>query len=326
MWTFTNRENCMRTKFGLSLLIAAMALVTSGLAGEINSDAGTTSFPFLKIGVGARAVAMGGAFAGLANDASAMYYNPAGPALSEHDLYTAEYHNYFMDIQSGYAAFVKNLDEVQALSAYASYLNYGEFIESDTTGSATGNTFGGGDMLLAAGYARRLGRGIQAGLVAKFLYEKVGEYSASGVAVDLGASYVNDRQRFGAGLAIQNLGKQMGTLGDQKYDLPLAVRGGVFYRPRGLSLLLTSDIILPTDNDPVFAIGGEYDDLKPLYIRMGWNSFGSNYRTADSDDSWAGLTFGFGVDFKQFQLSYAFMPAAELGESHRISLAGKILK
>ena len=39
---------------------------------------GTTGFQFLKIGPSARAVAMGESFIALANDASAMYYNPAG--------------------------------------------------------------------------------------------------------------------------------------------------------------------------------------------------------------------------------------------------------
>ena len=39
---------------------------------------GTTSLEFLKIGMGARAEAMGGAFVSVANDPSAVYWNPAG--------------------------------------------------------------------------------------------------------------------------------------------------------------------------------------------------------------------------------------------------------
>ena len=39
---------------------------------------GTAMFQFLKIGVGGRAVGMGGSFVAVANDASALYWNPAG--------------------------------------------------------------------------------------------------------------------------------------------------------------------------------------------------------------------------------------------------------
>ena len=44
------------------------------------SKVGTTGAAFLEIGIGARAVAMGNAFVGTANDVTALYWNPAGLA------------------------------------------------------------------------------------------------------------------------------------------------------------------------------------------------------------------------------------------------------
>jgi hypothetical protein len=86
---------------------------------------------------------------------------------------------------------------------------------------------------------------------------------------------------------------------------------------------------MPIDNDLDFAVGGEYYELEPFYVRLGWNSFGSNYQAESSGDNWAGMSVGIGFDIKSLggilknaHLSYAYSPAADLGESHRITLTG----
>lgn len=298
-----------------------MVLVTGGRTQDINSSAGTSAFPFLKIDASARAVAMGGAFTGLADDESALYYNPAGIASFEEKRFILGYHNYVVDMQSGFVGYIHSFDATKTAGLYASYLNYGDFIETDQFGNTTGE-FSGGDFLLATSFAFKHNYNFAFGATAKFMYEKVQDFSATGLAVDLGGKYIADRNRWAAGLMIQNLGVQLSALGAEKERLPLAFRAGGSYNPRGIPITLSSDVILPIDNDLVFAVGGEYFALKPFYIRMGWNSFGSNYRAADSDDSWAGFSVGVGFDIRKLQISYAFSPAADLGESHRITLAG----
>ncbi len=292
------------------------------LAGDVHDDAGTSAYPFLKINVGARAVAMGGAFTGLADDEASLYYNPGGIANVEEDRFIIGYHNYFVDIQSGFGGVIKRLNPDNVLATYISYLNYGEFIETDTLGQETGETFGGGDLLWAVSFARKINYNLSVGVTAKFIYEKLQDYSSTGMAFDMGARYAGNRERWTVGMAIQNLGTQFSALGDEKYDLPLTVRSGISYRPVGLPLILASDIIIPVDNKVSIAIGGEYHEFKPFYMRLGWNSFGSNYRTGDSDDSWAGFGVGVGFDYRRLHIAYAFTPAAEIGDSHRITLTG----
>jgi hypothetical protein len=121
---------------------------------------------------------------------------------------------------------------------------------------------------------------------------------------------------------IQNLGFQLSALGTEKDKLPLTVRVGGAIKPRGLPMKLAGDIIVPVDNSADFAIGAEYLALKPLYLRLGWNSYGSNYRIENSDDKWAGLGVGVGFDYRRIQISYSYTPAADLGESHRITVSG----
>ena len=305
-------------------LAAILVLALSAGAKDVHSDAGTSGFPFLKINVGARAVAMGGAFTGLADDESAIYYNPAGLAGTEENRFILGYHNYFTDIQSGLAGAIFRLDDQSTVGAYANYLNYGEFDATDVQGNETGETFGGGDLLLGVAYARNFGYNWKAGATVKFIYEKLEEYSATGGAVDLGIKYTGNRERLGLGLAVLNLGSQFSALGDEKYGLPLSVRAGVSYRPIGLPLVLVSDVIVPNDNDVDVAIGVEYHELSPIYFRMGWSSFGSNYKIQGSDSNWAGFAVGAGFDIKNLHIGYALQGAADLGETHRITFSGNL--
>lgn len=310
------------TRTFISLTVAACLLAVSVAAQDINDNAGTSAFPFLKINPGARSVAMGGAFTGLADDETALYYNPAGLAGLEGSRFLVEYHNYFADLNSGIIGGVFPLSETSVLAAQITYLSYGDFIETDQSGNVLGE-FSGGDFLFGVSYAFRYQEKFMIGGTGKFIYEKLQDFSATGAAVDLGAKYVSDRDRYHFGVMVQNLGAQLSSLGEEKDKLPLTFRAGGAVRPRGLDFLIAADVALPVDNDMFFAVGAEYLKLKPVFLRAGWNSFGSNFRAAESDDNWAGMSLGFGLDLWKTQLSYSFSPAADLGEMHRITWQGR---
>lgn len=313
-------DRCVRRVMVIAFLVG-MVFCGQACAREAHSKAGTSAFSFLKINIGARAVGMGGAFSGLASDETAMYYNPAGLASLEGRHYIAEYHNYFTDLQNGFVGYVHEVRYGTVVGAYLSYLDYGDFIKTDEAGNILGE-FGGGDMVLGLSAATTRGESYRFGATVKFIYETLEDYSATGVALDLGARYNTFRGRYTAGLAVQNLGFQLSSLGEDKGDLPLTVRAGGSATPKGLPMTVAADVIVPTDNDIHFAVGAEYFELKPLYIRAGWNSFGSNYKADGTDDTWSGLSFGAGFDLKKMHIAYAVSLAADLGESHRITLTG----
>ena len=64
----------MRIKY----IILACLFISSTIVGQTVSKVGTTAAQFLKIGIGARALALGGAYSAIADDASALYWNPGG--------------------------------------------------------------------------------------------------------------------------------------------------------------------------------------------------------------------------------------------------------
>ena len=79
--------------FSFSLMSASL------FAGK--SKVGTTAYPFLKIGVGAKSRRWVEHLSGLADDESAVYYNPAGIIGFQQKAISGSYMNYIADIQSG---------------------------------------------------------------------------------------------------------------------------------------------------------------------------------------------------------------------------------
>lgn len=301
------------------VVLAACSVLPCGAAA---ASVGTSGYSFLKIVNGARQASLGGAFTGLANDASSLGFNPAGMVSLPAPSVMASYHNYVIDLQSGMVSYVApQTDGSSAIGVSLTYLDYGTFTQTNLNGDILGE-FGGSDLMLTAGYARKLSDRISAGVSAKFISERVQDYSSAAIAADIGFRYAADRDRYTVGLTLQHLGTELSSLGNEKVDLPFTARLGGAYRLRGVKMILLGDIVMPRDNDPYLAVGAEYIEIQSLAFRAGWSSFGSNYRTEDSNDKVAGL--GFGVGFRptnQLDIGYAFNPAAELGQSHRVSVS-----
>lgn len=317
-----------RNKY-ISTIIIMLAMIATVVvfspiakAGDINDNAGTSAFSFLKINIGARAVAMGGAFTGLADDESALYYNPAGIARLEDNRFIAGYNNLYFDMQSGFLGIIRKRGFDRSIALYVSYLNLGNLVQTDQMGNITGD-FGASDIVIGATYALVHKETIAFGVSGKIIYESVQNFSSTGLALDLGAHYHKFRSRFQAGFMVQNLGLQLSSLGDDKSSLPVTFRLGSAYQLKRIPIQFTADIILPTDNDLDFAFGAEYFESKPVYLRLGWNTFGSNFQTAGSSRAAGGLSAGFGIDVKEhLNFAYSITAGSDLGDSHRITLTG----
>ena len=75
------------SNFTVGAVLVAISLAAPAAAQnqgtQDNIAYGGTSGEFLLLGAGARGLALGGAYAAMASDASALYYNPAGLSLME---------------------------------------------------------------------------------------------------------------------------------------------------------------------------------------------------------------------------------------------------
>ncbi|HVA66120.1 MAG TPA: PorV/PorQ family protein [Elusimicrobiota bacterium] len=288
---------------------------------------GTTAGEFLELGVGGRAMAMGGAYTAVADGADALYWNPAALLRVEHHAATFMHAAYLDSSYYDYAAYAQNLGASGAFGLGAQYLNAGAITETDAGYNNVGS-FTPYDLAVSAGYAYKL-RGMGTGVLGmangfslggaiKYIRSHVLE-SAQTAAIDAGVlspAYLNDKLTLA--LTVANLG---GTLnyGNAPENLPLTFKAGGAYRitPRWLASL---DLGLPRDNGPYFAAGTEYvlpikDDWS-LSGRAGYSSQTLNQITGVS-----GISAGLGFTDKNLDLDYAFAPYGGLGITNRVSVS-----
>jgi len=326
-----------------SITLMAVIVLAATLFGEkasaVDSNAGTAAYPFLKIGTGAKAQALGGAFVGFADDATALYYNPAGitargetpemydellnkPLVQEPlNLFTASYINFLLDFQYGFIGYIRRLDSTTSVGASVSYQSYGTFNRLDTEGSYLG-TFGASDLAFGLTYSRQLSSRISIGLTGKYIYETIWNFSSSGMAADLGFMYlVNPEGTSRFGLALTNFGAQLKGLTESHKDkLPTKIAAGISHELVGLPIRFSGEAGKPFDNSFYGSLGAEVTSFEPFFVRFGWTSQGRDYRLGADNDFMAGFAGGFGMEYRTYQLDYSYSSFADLGSVHRISV------
>jgi hypothetical protein len=320
----TKGNKKMKKLIALAILVTAVLLLVWSTSFAINSKVGTTAYSFLKIDVSARSTAMGGAFVGLADDQSALYFNPAGLIQIEGKSFFATYNNFLSDIQAGFLGYVHPYGEDTRLGVSVHYFNYGSMSRRDGQNADLG-TFGASDFALGLSWVKGISSQFSLGATGKFIYGNIENYSSYALALDVGFMHISQDKRTRFGLAGQNLGAELkGFTKSHKDDLPTVVKVGMSHHVRELPLIVALDAAKPFDNDVFFNLGGEFTGLEPLYLRLGWSSFGKNFKTDSDKDNWAGFAAGFGVTWKVYRFDYAYSSYADLGGVHKISISGGI--
>jgi len=264
---------------------------------------GTTAASFLKIGVGARAIAMGEAFTALADDGTALYWNPAGLAQIEKIEVSTMYNMHFQQINQGYVSLASPLLG-GVIGLGINYVDMGQIEGRDEYGNPTGS-FGASDIHLFGGYANKL-KNISWGLTVGWLQDKIEQDTKSSFLGSIGLLYSLSKY-LTLGVAAQNIGSELGS-----DPLPFIFK--VEAASKLETLTLAVDIAKPQDNEIYYCLGAEWWLGNVLALRVG-------YKT--NQDIGQGLTTGLGYKFGRIWLDYAYMPYGDLGDIHRISLGMK---
>jgi hypothetical protein len=112
-------------KIYIVILTAVVLIHSTAFSVEVKKT-GTTSSKFLSIGIGPRANAMGGAFTSIANDAEALYWNPAGIAAIYQNQALFTYTKLFADIHLNYFGLVIPVGEIGNFGISVTALSVGD--------------------------------------------------------------------------------------------------------------------------------------------------------------------------------------------------------
>ena len=297
------------------LICAILLIAMAGMAAE--EDVGTAALPFLRLAVGARALALGEAFAADALGAEAAVLNPALLSKNRRHSVTFTHDEYLADLTFEFGAYAMPLagGEAGSVAFSVRYLSYGTLQGYDEFGVPT-DEFVAGDLAAGVSYGVALFEGLGAGATINYVYSRIDDATASTISFDVGLSYQPlNRLRFG--LIATNLGPDVRYVSLES-PLPTTLRlgaaGEIIDFP-GHRISLLADGIYPVYDEPYGAFGLEYTLYDLVSLRGGYRL---GHDTA---------TFSFGAGFQfalwgsvLLNLDYAYADYGDLDATHLFTL------
>lgn len=292
----------------------------------IQAQVGITAVPFLQIEPDSRATGMGNTGVAVADNASAIFWNPAGLAFQNQNQISVTHANWLpafnADLFYDYLVGTYHVDGIGTIGGHITFLNLGEQIRTDETGLELGR-FNSFEISAGLSYGFRISDNFSIGTGLRYIYSSLADGNVSGqeispgssVGLDLAALYktnpfqVGSRQAtFNAGFNLSNIGPGIQyTDNAQKDPLPTVMRLGWAYTmdidANGINTLTLSNDIskIMARNE---SVGTDPDS--PEYETMGviealFNSWGSYERFNGSETVDVGLgqqlMYGFGLEY-----------------------------
>jgi opacity protein-like surface antigen len=311
------------------------------------SGVGTSAANFLEIGIGARATAIGGAYASLAEDPSALYYNPAGIVWLEGMQVEFMHNNWLIGTKHDFLGVTIPLPVFRSSLGFSYIaLDYGEqAVRTTERPEGTGEFWSALDYAAALTYAVALTNRFSFGLSAKYIHQQIWHSTGAAMAVDLGVQYHTGWHGLKVGMSMSNFGTQIRLSGrdldstkdpdDENenvdrvpveyktgdYPLPILFRAGIsWHRSWGSlgSTLLAVDMHHPSTSTEYMNLGFEYGIRDIFFLRAGYESlFEENHKN--------GLTLGAGLSYPirnsfHIKIDYAYSDWGMLDNANRFSV------
>lgn len=338
----------MKINYRIIAIIIICLVFNFELSRAQTTNVGKTAAPFLSIGVGSRAIGMGGAFVATANDASAMYWNSAGIAFLDEIEAIFVHADWIADMNFDYAGIIFPMGNFGTIGANITMLNMGEMlVRTEDRPEGTGEYFSSGDFCMGLSYGLKFSDRFALGINMKYIDQRIWHESANGYAIDLGTLYHTPVKGLRIGASLSNFGSDMQMRGDDllrfydpdpnnsgnndqimaelktdSWPLPLIFQFGLamdFLNSENHLLTCEVDAIHPIDNNESINLGVEYGFRHQYFLRAG-------YRNLFLIDSEEGFTVGGGLNIELLEnfailIDYAYADFGRLQNAQRFSIA-----
>ncbi len=286
---------------------------TNELRDYFNATAPSVGMSFLKIGMGARAISLGGAYSSIVKDPTAVYWNPAAVIYTEGMDVSFSHLSLMEDIRYEFIA-ISSGDKNQGIGIGMGGLFYGGMeLRDENPSEEPVGTFDAYSFLVKLSYGHTLGSDLIGGVSIGGIFERIYVYSTHSYTFDFGIRYFpNIIKPVEFSLNVNNLGPKIKYL-DETYRLPFTTKLGCSYkiRMRNTDLIITTEISKSIDSPLSSAVGLE-TSFSFLSIRFGY-SF--------NEKSALGWASGLGIKYKFLSIDYSVSPyLMDLGIRQAVSL------
>jgi long-subunit fatty acid transport protein len=292
--------------------------------------AGISTAQFLKIGVGGRASALGDAFVAIANDASALYWNPAGLTQFNDDQIIFSHNKWVVDINHDFLGAVYHLDETNTFGVSFVALTMQDMpVTTEFAPFGNGQYFGFSDIAFSVSYSRKMTDKFSFGGTIRYIEETLDKLKMRGIMMDLGTYYWTGLGSTRFAVTVSNFGNNLSPDGNvvlvgnrevsdwQDFAPPTIFRIGFAFEPyEDDEHKVTASVQLnhPNDNSENLSTGVEYAWKNMFFVRGGYK-----FNVEEQNYSF-GAGFNVPLDIANFTLDYAYSNFSRLGSAHRFSI------
>jgi len=344
-----------------SIIVLAMCVIAAIPAfAQKPTRVGSTAADFLEIGYGAAGIAMGDAYVSLVQDASAIYWNPAGLAQMDRTEVMFVTQPWIVGMNATFASFGIVVPNVGTIGGGLILMNYGDMdVTTVNMQEGTGEQFSAKDLAVSLSFARNLVDWFSFGATAKMINSTIWHESATAVAFDLGVIIKTDffspsggnKHGLNIGMSICNYGTPLkydgldllvpidpapneagnysnapGRYATQDWQLPLIFRMGASITPlltEDHEIIVAVDALHPNDNSESVNLGFQYT----LTLQdLGKVSLRTGYKGLGMPDSQYSMTYGIGVQTDLFadhglKVDYAYRTMGILGNAQSLGVS-----
>ena len=312
---------------------------------------GQRSFSFLELPANAKLAALGGVnVSSFGHDINMVAVNPGLLNQEMDKQLSLSYVAHLADINQSSLLYGFNHQKLGRWAVGLNYLNYGDFVQRDATGTEEG-TFSAYDYTLSLTHARQADA-FTIGATVKMAVSGIAGNKAVGLLSDVGGAFKHPEHDFTVGLAFKNIGYQVKPFDDgERAAMPFDAQIGASYKPEHMPVRLSVtahhlyqfDIVyldpeetsgLDENGNEIkeekafgdkiarhFVAGAEFIFSQNFQVRAGYNHLRRKELSLENKGGGAGFSVGAMLRVKAFELNYGAAFYHPSGGSHYITIS-----